>query len=534
MFSYESLNEETKIFLNKAMDIYSSIENIEITKEIKDGYKTIEYTFSRLDKKVFSMFIASFISNTNLTNILKEYDDIKADDLFSFVNTEKENIKQLESNDYREYYDKKFRLDLISILNEEAGIYSFKELRPEIIFHYMRRTVAGSKIIEYFIKYFSDNINTVAYISTHPCFDAIRNYIKINGILQVKNTEDDFFSEFDEEKEEKKQNTFTVNKEELLSILDATKAKFIGQEEVTKYLFYNIINNQKITSDIDLNDGERSVIFLDGSSGTGKTAITREITNRLNIPLVTSSAVNYSSTGYRGDDIVNILIRLYRKAGNNLEKAERGIIVLDEFDKLAYNRENGYGLDMKKAVQQQLLDFTGGGIYEINVGENIMDQKKIEFDTSNLTFIFLGALTELRKNKMINGDTYTIEPDDLINIGLEKELVGRINTFLHTEEYSSYDLLRILKESTISPIKSFEKWIIAYGKTPIIADDVYEAIVNAAYKLNTGARSLQTIMNNVRTIYLEEVFTGEDNTVYLDASRINNAIEKTFVRKVRK
>ena len=201
MFSYESLNEETKVFLNKAMDIYSSIENIEITKEIKEGYKTIEYTFSRLDKKVFSMFIASFISDTNLANLLKEYDDIKVDDLFSFVNTEKENIKSLESNNYSEYYDKKFRLYLISILKEEAGIYSFKELRPEIIFHYMRRTVAGSKVIEYFTKCFSDNINTVAHISTHPCFDAIRNYIKINGILKAKNIEYDFFSEFDEEKE---------------------------------------------------------------------------------------------------------------------------------------------------------------------------------------------------------------------------------------------------------------------------------------------------------------------------------------------
>ena len=135
MFSYESFNKDTKEFLNKAMDIYSSIEDIEITKKIKDFNITINYTLSKLDKKIFSMFISSFISNANLSNLLKEYDDIKIDNLFSFVNIEKKDIRPLESNRYSEYYDKKFRLDLIRIIKKETSKYSFNELRPEIIFH---------------------------------------------------------------------------------------------------------------------------------------------------------------------------------------------------------------------------------------------------------------------------------------------------------------------------------------------------------------------------------------------------------------
>lgn len=539
-FTYENFDEETKEYLNKAMDIYFSIEDVEITKKLKEFNKTINYTFSRLDKKIFSMFISGFISNANLSNLLKEYDDIKIDNLLSFVNIEKKDIRPLESNRYSEYYDKKFRLDLIRIIKKETSKYSFNELRPEIIFHSLKQIDIGSKIIEYFMSSFEDCISVDLFFSTHPCFDAIENYMKIKRILKNEDIEEayllecDSSLESDKELETKEFTTYIANKKDLLYKLDAIKSKFVGQEEVTKNLFYNIINNQNLTSNKSLNDGERSIIFLDGSSGTGKTAITVEITNKLNIPLIISSAVNYSSTGYYGDDIVNILKRLYKKANNNLKKAERGIIILDEFDKLAYNRENGCALDMKKAVQQQLLDFTGGGIYEINISENTKREKKIEFDTSKLTFIFLGALTELRENKAINNDVYTIEPFDLISIGLEKELVGRINTFLHTQEYSKYDLLKILKESKISPIKSFENWIISYDKTLIIEDNVYETIVDAAHKLNTGARGLQTIMNNIRTNYLEEVLIGEDKIIYLDKSRINNAIEKTFVRKVRK
>ena len=203
---------------------------------------------------------------------------------------------------------------------------------------------------------------------------------------------------------------------------------------------------------------------------------------------------------------------------------------------------------MKKAVQQQLLDFMGGGTYEIVVGDNLFNREKITFDTSKLTFICLAALTDLREKKTQkkqiigfgnraeaqNNESYTITVQDLIDIGLKKELAGRFNTFLHTEEYSKESLLRILKESTISPIAGFEKWITSHGKKLIIEDSVYEAIADAAYDLNTGARSLQTVMNNIRTPFLKEVLRGKEKTIYLDVDTVKNITEETVKRKVRK
>ena len=172
----------------------------------------------------------------------------------------------------------------------------------------------------------------------------------------------------------------------------------------------------------------------------------------------------------------------------DLEKAQRGIIVFDEFDKIAYSRSGG--LEMKKAVQQQLLDFLGGGKYNIRVGNSIFDMNEVEFDTSKLTFVCLGALTDLRSKKTEIKQTigfgqttqsseeqyYSITPQDLMSIGLERELVGRFNTYLHTDDYSKESLKKILKESTISPLIGFKKWIESRGKQLVIGDDVYDLI----------------------------------------------------------
>ena len=294
-----------------------------------------------------------------------------------------------------------------------------------------------------------------------------------------------------------------------------------------------------------MSDGQRAIIFLDGPTGTGKTAITKEISEKLEIPFISTSVTNYSSTGYVGEDIIDILKELYYKAAKDINKAQKGIVVLDEFDKIAYS-ENG-GLEMKRAVQQQLLDFLGGGKYSIYIGNNIFDREKIEFDTSKLTFVCLGALTNLctektkQKNSIgfghesANSDkqVYKITPQDLINIGLEREIVGRFNTYLHTNNYSKELLQKILMESTISPLLGLRKWIESRGKKLEIEEDIYELIAEQAYELNTGARSLQTIINNIRTSFLKEVLRGTNSTIYLNSETILTTNNKMLIRKVR-
>ena len=203
---------------------------------------------------------------------------------------------------------------------------------------------------------------------------------------------------------------------------------------------------------------------------------------------------------------------------------------------------------MKRAVQQQLLDFLGGGKYIINVGDK-KEEKQVEFDTSRITFVCLGALTDLRTQKTDkrfslgfasdstsqskNDGTYTITPQDLIDLGLERELVGRFNTFLHTDEYDRAALERILRESTISPTKSFEKLLSSHGISLEVDDTVYGAIANSAYELNTGARSLQTVMNNIRTRYLEEIITGKSKNIHLTKDNVETIVQDTMNRRER-
>ncbi len=582
-FEYENFNEETKRYLNKVMDIYSSIMNKDIILKDYNNYELVD-----LEKKLLSIYLASFLVECNLKHTLEEFNEIKIDDLLTFFGLNREDIKELEKDVYRGFYNIYFdwesvkRMDselreilLIDRLNLFFSNYDINIITPEIIFlctttlnplndfnkekklciFNFSQHESFKRVEEFALKTGSlKKINTehekIRLISPNDIYKNKKNPLKDLQSLTIKIYKDNFKIEDDGEKEEgifknvheKTEGSPNVDDEKIWSLLDDIQKKFIGQETAAEYLFYNIVNNQQLASREDVSDGERSIIFLDGPTGTGKTAITREITNRLGIPFTSSTITNYSSTGYVGGDITDTLKDLLNKSGGDLKKAERGIIVFDEFDKIAYSRNNG--LEMKRAVQQQLLDFMGGGKYRVSMGPY---DPNIEFDTSKLTFVCLGALSDLREKKTErkqsigftdtlddrNSDTYSINPQDLINIGLERELVGRFNTYLHTEEYSKEDLLRILKESTISPMIGFEKWINSKGKKLIVEDGVYEIIAETAYDLNTGARALQTIINNIRTPFIKEVLRGKED-IFLSVDTIINIKQNTLNRKARR
>ncbi len=558
--NYSDLSEETQLFLNKAMDIYSIIKDKSLNRTVKDIIGTKDYEFTKLDKKVLALFIAGLLMEGNLKEIFSQYDDIKLDNLFDFIGIKESDITPIEDEKYEEFFDKNIKLDLVTILKERNWGNTINFVTPEVVISSLRHiSLSGSNILEYY----KDKYNLKSggiFISEHPLFRALENYTLLDGSVSKKDSPkgnnvglgSSLFATSPLKKgdpkpliqTQKQQKTVKFD-DSVWQLLDEIQRKFIGQEVAAEGLFYNIINNQLLAEMEDIPDGQRSIIFIDGPTGTGKTAITREITEKLGIPFTSSSVTNYSSTGYVGGDITDVLKELYRKADGDLEKSQRGIIVFDEFDKIAYSRSGG--LEMKKAVQQQLLDFLGGGKYNIRVGNSIFDMNEIEFDTSKLTFVCLGALTDLRSKKTetrqtigfgqtsqsSEEQTYSITPQDLMSIGLERELVGRFNTYLHTDDYSKESLEKILRESTISPLIGFKKWIEARGKQLIIDEKVYGLIAEQAYELNTGARSLQTVMNNIRTSFIREVLRGTDNTIHLDSETVIKANGQTMNRKGR-
>lgn len=558
--NYSDLSQETQLFLNKAMDIYLIIKDKNINKVVKDIIGTKNYEFTKLDKKVLALFIAGFLIDGNLKEIFSQYDDIKLDNLFDFIDIKERKIKSTENEKYEELFDKNFKLDLIGIIKERNFGKEINFITPEVIVSSLQFiSLSGSYILDYFAKEYDVSRSFLGF-NEHPIFNALENYTLIDGSVSKKDSPkrnniglgSSLFATSPLKKgspkplpQTQKQQKTTKFDDSVWLLLDEIQKKFIGQEAAAEGLFYNIVNNQQMAEMEDIPDGQRSIIFIDGPTGTGKTAITREITEKLGIPFTSSSVTNYSSTGYVGGDITDVLKELYRKADGDLEKAQRGIIVFDEFDKIAYSRSGG--LEMKKAVQQQLLDFLGGGKYNIRVGNSIFDMNEIEFDTSKLTFVCLGALTDLRSKKTEIKQTigfgqttqsseeqyYSITPQDLMSIGLERELVGRFNTYLHTDDYSKESLKKILKESTISPLIGFKKWIESRGKQLVIDDDVYDLIAEQAYELNTGARSLQTVMNNIRTPFIKEVLRGTSDTIHLDSETVIKTNGQTMNRKGR-
>ena len=558
---YDEFNEKTKLYINKAMDLYYSIKEKDIVQYVSRFSEGKNYKFTKTDKKILSLFIAGYMVEEDLKDILSEYDDIKLQALLSFADIETKEIKKLADEEYSEFYQKYFQLDLISIMKEKSTFYDINFITPEVIIWCLGEvTVNESDILNYFCAKY--DIGSGMWFHDHPLFKALKNYNLINGSISEKNFSkgnnlDNSSSMFDfspkkqsmyipkEQPQKSKLTSTDFNTDSIWLILDEIQKKFIGQEEAVEGLFYNIVNNQQLAQIEEMPDGQRSIIFLDGPTGTGKTAITREITEKLGIPFTSTSVTNYSSTGYVGGDITDVLKELYKKANGDIEKAQRGIVIFDEFDKIAYSRSGG--LEMKRAVQQQLLDFLGGGKYTIRVGNSIFDMKEFEFDTSKLTFVCLGALTDLRQQKIkpkqsigfvqpsLQGSQqdYTIKPQDLMGIGLERELVGRFNTYIHTNDYSRESLIKILRDSTISPLIGFKQWIESRGKKLEIDEDVYDIIADQAYELNTGARSLQTIVNNIRTPFIKEVLRGTSQIIHLDSETVIKVGEQAMNRRGR-
>ena len=361
--NYSDLSEETQLFLNKTMDIYSIIKDKSINRTVKDLINTKNYEFTKLDKKVLALFIAGLLVDGNLKEIFSQYDDIKLDNLFDFIGIKESDITPIEKEKYEEFFDKNIKLDLVTILKKKNWDNTINFVTPEVIVNALQFvSLSGSNILDYFAKKY-DVPRSFLGFNEHPIFSALDNYTLMDGSVSKKNSPkgnnlglgSSLFATSPLKKGNPKPLIQTQKQQKALKfddsvwqLLDEIQKKFIGQEIAAEGLFYNIVNNQQLAEMEDIPDGQRSIIFIDGPTGTGKTAITREITEKLGIPFTSSSVTNYSSTGYVGGDITDVLKELYRKADGDLEKAQRGIIVFDEFDKIAYSRSGG--LEMKKAV----------------------------------------------------------------------------------------------------------------------------------------------------------------------------------------
>ena len=328
--------------------------------------------------------------------------------------------------------------------------------------------------------------------------------------------------------------TSNITPEDLKNIIAKTSRKFVGQEDVVFDLATSIyVNNILASKSSEQVARTKDVILLDGSTGTGKTAIINALSKEFDIPSVCVYAPSITPTGYKGSDLTECLDKLFESADKDIQKAERGIVYIDEFDKLSVFG-NKDAATYRAMVQKELLGFGFGNVYDIK-----NDFNTVPFDTSKLTIIYMGSFAEVKDN-IKESDKYKrkigfndsgnptpnnpiIDGETLIQNGFLRELVGRIKLFISTKDYTQEDLINILKNSSISPLNELITICKEdFGKTLIYDEKFIDAIAGYGVKLKTGARSLQTICNSIRNTIKKELIFGLGKEIYLTPNIIYN------------
>lgn len=334
----------------------------------------------------------------------------------------------------------------------------------------------------------------------------------------------------------------------------------IGQEDAKRYLSVAVYNHYKRLLQKDSKDDveiEKSNIIMVGSTGTGKTLLARTIAKMLHVPLTIVDATVLTEAGYVGEDIESILTRLLQVADYDVATAERGIVFIDEIDKIARKSDNpSITRDVSgEGVQQGLLKLLEGSV--INVppqgGRKHPEQRMIAVDTKNILFICGGAFDGIEKkiaqrlNTRVVGyhasqDTAHIDrknlmqyitPLDLKSFGLIPEIIGRLPVLTYLNPLDKDALLRILTEPKNSIIKQYVK-LFEMDKISLSFDeDVYEYIVDKAMEFKLGARGLRSI---VEAIMMDSMFSMPSEKIkelHITRDFAISKLQKSNIEKLR-
>ncbi len=304
----------------------------------------------------------------------------------------------------------------------------------------------------------------------------------------------------------------------------------IGQDDAKRFLAVSVYNHYKRLSQTDTSDEveiEKSNIILVGSTGTGKTLLARTIAKLLDVPFTIVDATVLTEAGYVGEDIESILTRLLQVADYNVAEAEKGIVFIDEIDKIARKSDNpSITRDVSgEGVQQGLLKLLEGSVVNVppQGGRKHPDQKMIPVDTKNILFICGGAFDGIEKkiaqrlnthvvgygavnnvNRIDRGNMMQyIAPQDLKSFGLIPEIIGRLPVLTYLNPLDRNALRNILTEPKNSIIKQYVKLFEMDGVSLVFEPEVYEFVVDKAVEYKLGARGLRSI---VETIMMDVMF----------------------------